>query len=109
MEILSGLESLPDPCPTVVIEALASGLPIVASVSGGLPELVPSSCGELIPAPLSWEELVTPTGEQLAAAVEALLPRLLKVARAALLHAEASYDRAKWVERHAAIFHRVLG
>ena len=63
-----------DPCPTVVIEALASGLPIVASGSGGLPELVPSSCGELIPAPLSWEELVTPTGEQLAAAVEALLP-----------------------------------
>jgi glycosyltransferase involved in cell wall biosynthesis len=98
-----------DPCPTVVIEALASGLPIVASGSGGLPELVSSSCGELIPAPLSWEELITPTGEQLAAAVEALLPRLLQVARAARLHAEASYDGAKWIERHVAIFHRVLG
>ena len=97
-----------DPCPTVVIEALASGLAVVASSSGGVPELVPSSCGELISAPLSWEELVTPTGEQLAAGVEALLPRLPQVARAARLHAETSYDGAKWVERHATIFRRVL-
>ena len=97
-----------DPCPTVVIEALASGLPVVASGSGGLPELVPASCGELIPAPLTWEKLITPTGEQLAAAVEALLPRLRQVARAARLHAEASYGAANWVERHAAIFRRVL-
>ena len=97
-----------DPCPTVVIEALSSGLPVVGSGSGGLPEMVPSSCGELIPAPLSWDKLITPTGEQLAAAVEALLPRLRQVALAARLHAEASYDGAKWVERHATIFRRLL-
>jgi glycosyltransferase involved in cell wall biosynthesis len=97
-----------DPCPTVVIEALSSGLPVVASASGGLPEMVPASCGELIPAPLSWETLITPTGEQLATAVRLLLPRLQQAAAAARSHAEAAYDGAKWVERHANIFRRVL-
>ena len=97
-----------DPCPTVVIEALSSGIPVVASGSGGLPEMVPASCGELIPAPVSWEKLIPPTGEELAAAVERLLPRLQEAASAARSHAEATYDSAKWVARHASIFRRLL-
>lgn len=35
--------SLNDPCPNVVIEALASGLPVVYIQSGGVPELVQSA------------------------------------------------------------------
>ena len=97
-----------DPCPTVVIEALSCGLPVIGSASGGLPELVPPTCGVLIPAPLSWEKLITPTGDQLAAAAESLLPRLQQTARAARSHAEADFDGAKWVERHATIFSSVL-
>jgi glycosyltransferase involved in cell wall biosynthesis len=97
-----------DPCPTVVIEALASGLPVVASGSGGLPEMVPPSCGELIPAPVSWDKLITPTGGQLAGGVEALLPRLGQAATAARLHAEATFGGAKWIERHATIFRGLL-
>ena len=97
-----------DPCPTVVIEALSCGLPVIGSDSGGLPELVPPSCGVLIPAPLSWEKLITPTGDQLAAAAESLLPRLQQTALAARSHAEAAFDGAKWVERHATIFRSVL-
>ena len=98
-----------DPCPTVVIEALSSGLPVVASASGGIPEMIPASCGELIPATLSWDKLITPTGEQLAGAVKLLFPRLQEAGSAARSHAEATFDSAKWVERHAGIFHRVLG
>jgi glycosyltransferase involved in cell wall biosynthesis len=97
-----------DPCPTVVIEALSCGLPVIGSASGGLPEMVPPSCGSLIPAPLSWEKLITPTGEQLAAAVESLVPRLREAALAARSHAEAKFDRSKWLERHASIFRSVL-
>ena len=98
-----------DPCPTVVIEALSCGLPVIGSDSGGLPEMVPPSCGSLIPAPpLSWEKLITPSGEQLAAAATSILPRLRETALAARSHAEANFDGAKWIERHASIFRRVL-
>ena len=36
-------------CPNVLIEALSSGCPVVASGVGGIPELVKSDCGILIP------------------------------------------------------------
>jgi glycosyltransferase involved in cell wall biosynthesis len=97
-----------DPCPTVAIEALASGLPVVGSCSGGMPELVPADCGRLIPAPLSWNELITPTGEELAAAVGEIAPRLSEFSAAARRHAEAAFDSRVWVENHRAIFRSLL-
>jgi glycosyltransferase involved in cell wall biosynthesis len=97
-----------DPCPTVVIEALSCGLPVIGSASGGLPEMVIPSCGALIPAPLSWDKLTTPTGEELAAAVKSLIPNLRHAALAARSHAEANFDGVKWTKRHGNIFRRVL-
>ncbi|MGQ0732742.1 MAG: glycosyltransferase family 4 protein, partial [Acidobacteriota bacterium] len=43
-----------DPCPTVVIEALACGRPVVFSSSGGVPELV-GDAGVGVPADLRWD------------------------------------------------------
>ena len=34
-----------DPCPTVAIEALSRGTPVLATRMGGLPELVDERCG----------------------------------------------------------------
>jgi hypothetical protein len=70
---------------------------------------VPDSCGELIPTPLRWDKLITPTGEQLAAAVKLLIPRLREAAVAARSHAQTTYTGAMWVDKHASIFRRVLG
>jgi glycosyltransferase involved in cell wall biosynthesis len=49
----SNLVTLPsynEGCPNVVIEALASGRPVVATNVGGIPELMDETCGRLIPA-----------------------------------------------------------
>ncbi len=44
------LPSYREGCPNVVIEALASGRPVVATNVGGIPELMDDSCGRLVAA-----------------------------------------------------------
>jgi glycosyltransferase involved in cell wall biosynthesis len=93
-----------DPCPTVVLEAMASGLPIVGSRSGGMPELVPKDCGVLIDAPADWDVRHTPTGHELAVAIATLLPGLSAAATAARRHAVEHFGVAAWIEAHEVVF-----
>lgn len=97
-----------DPCPTVVIEALACGLPVIGSASGGLPELVPPGTGVLTPAPVVWDRMITPSGEEQAAAVRDIAADLPAFSRAARAHAEEHFDAQKWTEQHRGIFRNLL-
>ena len=58
-----------DPCPTTVLEAMACGVPVVYSATGGTPELVGRG-GVGVPGPLDWERDALPAAD-LAAAVRA--------------------------------------
>jgi glycosyltransferase involved in cell wall biosynthesis len=95
-----------DPCPGVVIEAMASGLPVVYSRSGGVPELVGDDAGIGIDAPLSWERDVPPNPEAMAAAVLAVADRLPSRAEAARRRAVEMLDIENWLARHRAVFER---
>ena len=98
-----------DPCPTVVLEAMATGLPVVGSRSGGMPEIVPPDCGVLIDAPPDWDNRHTPSGNELADAVVGLLPNLSAAAAASRRNAEARFDVGKWIGAHARIFQGAMG
>ena len=97
-----------DPCPTVAVEALASGCPVVGSRSGGMPELVGLDCGVLVEAATDWSRLITPSGAELAEAVQIITPRLESAGKAARQRAENLFDSRKWVARHAEIFSALL-
>ena len=93
-----------DPCPTVVLEAMASGLPVVYSASGGVPELVGEDAGVGVPAPLDWERDHPPGAAELAAAVLEVAERLDERSEAARRRAVERFDSRVWVERHRVVF-----
>lgn len=97
-----------DPCPTVVAEALACGLPVVASRSGGIPEMVGEGCAALIDVPVSWNELLTPTGRELADAVKSVASDLPAFSQRARRRASEVFDQGAWISRHEEIFRSLL-
>jgi len=93
-----------DPCPTAVIEAMASGLPVVYSKSGGLPELVGDEAGIGVPTPLDFERDQPPSAESLAVAVADVAADRSRFAEAARRRAVERFDLQPWLARHAAVF-----
>jgi glycosyltransferase involved in cell wall biosynthesis len=97
-----------DPCPSVVIEAMASGLPVVYSKSGGVPELVGDAAGLGVAAELSFDRDIPPSPEALADAVCEVASRHEAFRSAARARAVDRFDIAAWVRRHDEVFREVV-
>src|SRR5206468_10667956 len=97
-----------DPCPGLVVEAMACGLPVVYSSSGGVPELVGQDAGIGLPAPLDWERQHPPEPEALAEAVIQVVDRLEDYREAARRRAVEAFDSRPWIARHLEVFRGLL-
>jgi glycosyltransferase involved in cell wall biosynthesis len=92
-----------DPCPTVVLEAMACGLPVVHPASGGTVELV-GDCGVGVPHDDSFARDSPPSPEALAEAVLAVLAERDRYAEAARRRVVERFALGPWFDRHAELF-----
>jgi glycosyltransferase involved in cell wall biosynthesis len=91
-------------CPNAVIEALASGLPVVSYATGSLPDLVGEEGGEVVPYGADYWKLEAPdTGPLADAAVRVLLRR-----EKYRVSARASAERLFGLEKMVGEYKKVL-
>jgi len=104
--ILLHLKAL-DPCPSMVLEALASGLPVVGLNNGGMPELVSESSGILIPAEENFDKFSYPDSGEVANAIIQVRDNLGSLSRGAREQA-LKFDTEIWLKKHQEIFNKIL-
>ncbi|HEX6098474.1 MAG TPA: glycosyltransferase family 4 protein [Thermoanaerobaculia bacterium] len=93
-----------DCCPTVVLEAMASGLPVVYGASGGVPELVGANAGVGIPLDDDLEQLRVPDAAALAEAILIAAERKQELGEAGRQRAVERFGRGAWIARHRELF-----
>lgn len=97
-----------DPCPNTVIEALACGLPILYSASGGVPELVSKEAGLGLSVQEDWNVVNVPTPESVANGMLKVAENHVSMSKAARQRAIDQFALGDWIERHNIIFEKLL-
>jgi glycosyltransferase involved in cell wall biosynthesis len=93
-----------DACPSAVIEALACGLPVLHSQSGGVPELVTGRSGVGLKVKNGYDQIALPTIEAISLGLFEILDGLPERKILARGRAEQVFDIKNWIARHEAVF-----
>lgn len=97
-----------DPCPNSVIEALACGLPVLYSATGGVPELVGPKAGIGLALPEDWNHVHVPTPHDICSGMLTIAEMRSTFSSEARLRAEKVFDLKNWYTRHETIFNSYL-
>lgn len=97
-----------DPCPRLVVEAMACGVPIVYSATGGVPELVGADGGIGVSGPLDWDRDHPPDPEALADCLAKVIEDRNVYAEAARKRAVDHFNVETWISRHRDVFNDLM-
>ncbi len=98
-----------DTCPRLVVEAMACGLPLVYSATGGLPELAGGETGHGIPSEEDFEKMRLPAAEEVADCIWRVLANREVLASQARARAVRLFSVGAWLEAHQRIFESLGG
>ncbi len=98
-----------DASPNVVIEAMACGLPIIYSDTGGVQELVGKDAGIGINMEQNWSMVPkAPDPEKVSAAMYEVMSSHAKLSTAARSRAVENFNLENWIDKHRAVFGRYV-
>ena len=99
--------SFQDNCPSAVIEAMSSGLPILYSSSGGIPELVGKDSGIGLKVSEDWEKVNVPTKHEIYKGILQIMDNKISMSKSARNRAVKLFDINSWIKNHNQVFEKL--